>query len=398
MRRRLLASLTLIGWLSAAPAFAACDLSAPDALGAGQGDCGRLWADANLRLDQIQIVGTAESYKLAPTDQLLSLIRMGGKAGAQALDFGQPALSAQLDLGARSLEFDIAADPAGGLYKHPAGASMAGELLDPAYVARMSEPGVKVIHVFDVDYRSSCLTLKDCLTEVLTWSRTHPRHLPFVIVLHTNDRKTSMPGATRPAPFDGAAFERLDALIRSLFEPRELIVPDDVKGAYPSLRAAVAGRAWPKLAEARGKTIFLLDDTPAKVALYTQPASSEAPSLQGKPMFVTVNEDSPLASFLSIEDPIKDLARIESDVAAGFIVKTRADRGTREARQRNMARRDTAFSSGAQIVVTDFLLPDRKIGDYQVKLAGPARCDTKTAGNLCAGVEFPARPAAQNRR
>ena len=106
---------------------------------------------------------------------MLSLISMGGKKDAEALNFGEPALAQQLDAGARALEFDIAYDPQGGLFKNPAGASMAGELLDPAYVTAMSQPGFKVIHVLDIDFRSNCLTLKDCLTEVVAWSRTHPR-------------------------------------------------------------------------------------------------------------------------------------------------------------------------------------------------------------------------------
>jgi hypothetical protein len=188
-------------------------------------------------------------------------------------------------------------------------------------------------------------------------------------------------------PFDAAAFAELDGLIRSLFQPQELVTPDQVKGAYPSLREAAIAHAWPSLGEARGKVIFLLDDSAQKTALYA------TPSLEGKPMFVTADENSPLASFISIEDPVKDQARIASDVAQGFIVKTRADRETREARDGNIQRRDAAFASGAQIVVTDFLLPDKKIGDYQVKLSGPAQCDMKSAGALC-GTSTPSQLAA----
>ena len=81
-------------------------------------------------LNQIQIVGTAESYKLAPGPEMLSLIRMGGKEDAEALDFSQPPITAQLDAGARALSFDVVYDPQGGRFKNPAGASMADELLD----------------------------------------------------------------------------------------------------------------------------------------------------------------------------------------------------------------------------------------------------------------------------
>ena len=123
-------------------------------------------ADPGLKLNQIQIVGTAESYKLAPSAQMLSLIRMGGKKDAEALDFTQPPITDQLDAGARALSFDVVFDPQGGLFKNPAGASMADELLDKDYVAAMSQPGFKVMHVPDVDFKSSCMMLKDCLAQI----------------------------------------------------------------------------------------------------------------------------------------------------------------------------------------------------------------------------------------
>lgn len=390
MRFWLVAAMTgsLLGL--AGPAAAACNLSAPDASHAGGVPCIQPWLDANMRINQLQFVGTAESYKLAPSDALLSLIRMGGKKDAEALDFAEPPLADQLNDGARSLEFDVAYDPKGGQFKNPAGASMASDLLDPDYVDAMSKPGFKVIHVLDVDFRSSCMTLKDCLAEVAAWSRTHKDHLPILIALHANDAKTPMPGATQPLPFDADAFADLDAEIRSVFQANELITPDQIKGAHADLREAVQAGAWPTLGEARGKVMFLLDDKAEKTDLYAGPAKS----LQGRPMFVATDEQSPLAAFICIDDPIKDQGRIATDVESGFIVKTRADADTREARGNKTARRDAAFASGAQIVATNFLMPDKKIGDYQVTLAAASddavQCDTKLPGRQC--VSWAARP------
>ena len=373
-------AISLLGM--AGPAFADCNLSASDAVHAGDAACIRPWLDANMRINQLQFVGTAESYKLAPSDEMLSLIRMGGRKDAEALDFSEPPLADQLDAGARSLEFDIAYDAKGGLFKSPAGASMADEVLDPAYVSTMSQPGFKVIHVLDVDFHSSCLTLQDCLTQVAIWSRAHKDHLPILIALHANDTKTPMPGATKPIPFDTQAFADLDTEIRAVFQPDELITPDQVKGTHASLREAVQAGAWPKLGEARGKVIFLLDDKAQKTSLYAGPAGS----LEGRPMFIATDENSPLASFICIDDPVKDQTRIADDVAAGFMVKTRADADTREARDGKTARRDAAFASGAQIVATDFMMPDKKIGAYQVALTDgrSAQCDVKLAGQQCA--------------
>lgn len=390
MRFWLVAAMTgsLLG--VAGPAIAGCNLSAPDASHAGDDSCIRPWLDANMHINQLQFVGTSESYKLAPSEAMLSLIRMGSRKDAEALDFAEPPLADQLDAGARSLEFDVAYDPKGGQFKNPAGASMADEVLDPGYVDTMSKPGFKVIHVLDVDFHSRCLTLKDCLTEVAAWSRAHKNHLPILIALHTNDAKTPMPGATEPVPFDANAFVDLDAEIRAVFAADELIMPDQVQGTHATLREAVQAGFWPRLGDARGKVIFLLDDKAEKTNLYT----GAAKSLEGRPMFVAAGEDSPLASFICIDDPLKDQARISSDVASGFIVKTRADVDTREARDNKTDRREAAFASGAQIVATNFLMPDKKIGDYQVTFKATsghsARCDAKLAGQQC--VSWDARP------
>jgi len=347
--------------------------------------CSPVWMDANLRLDQLQVVGTAESYKQKPDSAVMGLIRMGGKKDAEALDYGLPTLAAQLDDDMRALSFDVAYDPQGGLFKKPAGAGMAMDLLPDAYIAAMAKPGFKVIHVLDVDYRSSCLALADCLNKVAAWSKAHPRHLPIVITLKTNDAKTPMPGATRPLPCDEAAMNALEGEIRAAFTPDQIITPDQVQGQYATLREAVLAHAWPKLGAARGRVIFVLDDSAAKAHAY----QGGRKSLEGRAMFIASDEAAPLAAFLSIPDPLKDGARIQAAVRAGFIVVTRADEDTREARDNKAARRDAAFASGAQIVETDFVAPDPAIGSYRVSLADnpAALCGATLGSEHCVRLE-----------
>ena len=102
----------------AARAAPVCDLNAASVAQVGPG-CTRAWFDANLHINQIQLVGTAESYKLRPSASMLGLIRMGSAEDAHELDFAEPPIAAQLNMGARSLEFDVADDPKGGLYARP---------------------------------------------------------------------------------------------------------------------------------------------------------------------------------------------------------------------------------------------------------------------------------------
>jgi hypothetical protein len=360
----------------------------PAAAQACNDHCSPAWMDANLRLEQLQVVGTAESYKQKPDSAVMGLIRMGGKKDAEALDYGLPTLAEQLDDDVRALSFDVAYDPQGGLLKDPAGAGMAMDLLPADYIAAMSKPGFKVVHVLDVDYRSSCLALADCLRQVSDWSKAHPGHLPIVIALKTNDARTPMPGATRPLACDETAMNALESEIRAAFTPDQLITPDQVQGQYATLREAVLAHAWPKLGAARGKVVFVLDDSAAKAKAY----QGARRSLEGRTMFVASEENAPLAAFLFLPDPLQDGARIRAAVQAGFIVATRADEDTLEARLNKTARRDAAFASGAQIVETDFVTPDSAIGSYRVSLADnpAALCGTQLASEHCVRFEEPA--------
>ena len=361
-----------------------CDREIHDAKSAGP-ECARSWLDSHLRLNEIQTAGTAESYKLRPSTTLLTLIGMGSKKDALQLDFGEPPIEQQLNLGARSLTFDIAFDPEGGLYEHPSGALMAGQFLEDNYIATMSKPGFKVIHILDIDFNSSCLTLNACLGSVASWSRKNPDHLPLVIMLRTNDERTPMPGATTPAKFTAAAFDALDGQIRSAFTANELITPDMVQGKFHTLREAVLAHNWPTLGEARGKILFLLDDDAPKVALYR----GARHALEGRAMFVATDDKSPAAAFVTVENPLKDGAVIAREVRAGLIVHTYSDADTTEARAKSTARLNAAFASGAQIVSTDFLAADPRISPYQARVPGNrvAECESLLPPSRCGGMD-----------
>ena len=86
--------------------------------------------------------------------------------------------------------------------------------------------------------------------------------------------------------------------------------------------------------------------------------------------------------------------RIGQAVRAGFIVLTRADEDTREARGNTMTRRDAAFASGAQIVQTNFVSADPAIGNYRVSLADEpaAMCGAQLASEHCVRFDEPDMP------
>lgn len=73
-------------------------------------------------------------------------------------------------------------------------------------------------------------------------------------------------------------------------------------------------------------------------------------------------------------------------VEAGYMVRTRADANTIEARTGETRRREAAFASGAHVVSTDYYRPDSTMGTgYQVSLPGgePGRCNPLTAPDWC---------------
>jgi hypothetical protein len=183
--------------------------------------------------------------------------------------------------------------------------------------------------------------------------------------------------------FDAAAFDALDAEIASVFSDKQLITPDQVQGKSETLRAAVIKGGWPKLGDARGRVFFALDEAPAKVAIYR----GERKSLEGRRMFVNTDEDSPAAAYLTLNEPEQDASRIREAVEEGFIVRTRADADTIEARDGKTGRRETALRSGAQYVSTDYMQPDPRFGKYSVKLPEgvTAVCNPVRAKRRCGG-------------
>jgi len=342
-------------------AASGCDLEAPS----GQDGCTRQAVD-QLPMNALQAVGTHNSYKLAISPAEMTLLRAMAPDQAAGLDYAHPPLSAQLAAGARQLEIDVLNDPEPGRYARPLGLRMTKAAA--AYdTTPLQAPGLKVMHVQDIDYRSSCPLFSGCLAEVAAWSKAHPDHVPLLILLNLKEGGAlPAPGAVTPAPFDAAAMDAVDAEIRSVFAPEALITPDDVQGDHPTLRAAAAAGAWPTLGEARGKVMFALDAPRSQVDLYR----GARRSLEGRVMFVNIEEDEDAAGYITLNDPQTQAERIAAAVAAGLIVRTRADADTMEARANDTSRREAAFAAGAQYISTDYMTPDVRFSDYQVSLPG----------------------------
>jgi len=299
---------------------------------------------AGLRLNEIQVLGSHNSYKLAmPADNFAALHELNATTAA-SLEYWHIPLTEQLDLGVRKLELDIFFDPRMQLFENRSN-------------GRSQFP---VLHVQNLDDRSSCLNLIACLEQLVAWSDEHPQHVPIFLSFNAKDDVIDRPGFVIPFPFGEDAWMAMDAELRAILGPR-LIVPAEVF-ATGTLR-------WPDLATVRGRFVAILDEGGDKRATY-------ANRWRGRAMFANLSERQPGAAIMIVNDPLTHFDRIQRLVRAGYIVRTRADADTREARLGDNRRRDRALASGAQLISTDYYRPADHFGTaYVVAVPEKIRCN-----------------------
>ncbi len=353
------------------------------AAGCGDEDAAAPTIDQTVHLNQIQVIGTHNSYHIQPRPELFSALVAFDSQFLQ-IEYTHRPLDQQFEeQDIRQIEIDVFADPNGGLYSKRRVLSVIGE--DPSSgLPELDQPGLKVLHIQDVDFETTCLTFVDCLETVKQWSDAHPRHVPIAILVEAKDDAIIDPlnlGFTVPLPFDSEQFDNLDAEIRSVFPPQQLITPDDVRGERDTLEEAVLNDGWPTLGESRGRVMFLLDNG-GKRDIYRD----GHPSLRGRILFTNSSPGEPDAAFVEQNDPLADPNRIPELVSAGYVVRTRADADTAEGRSGDTTTRDAALASGAQYVSTDYPPGDNPFGTgYLVTLPDGlvARCNPINAPPEC---------------
>lgn len=318
----------------------------------GAAQAGIFSSDEPVRLNDIQLIGSHNSYKQPISEPVMEQIAKANPALAKALNYAHLPLADQLSLGLRQIEIDVYADPEGGRFAKPLGAAIAAGRADAPVVdgLALSRPGFKVFHVQDLDYGSHCAAFTACLQIVKTWSDLNPGHVPLFVTLNPKTESIGIAGSTDPLPFTPALFDALDAEIRSVLPPEKLLTPDDVRGGHITLESAVLTDGWPELDSVRGKIVFVLDAPAAVAKLYR----ADHPSLRGRAMFGSFQPGSPEAGIVVLNHPIKDEALIRNLVRRGYIVRTRSDADTAEARASDFSRFQAARASGAQLITTDY--------------------------------------------
>jgi hypothetical protein len=362
-------------------------IGAAAAPGAGAGQPG----PGQVKLNEVQVIGTHNSYHRETSRQEQALydeLIERPRDYEDFLGYSHASIPHQFaSQHVRGLELDLLPDPQGGLYAEPLLRQRLGlgPLPDPAW----SEPGVKVFHITDFDYATTCVRLVSCLEQVRTWSDANPGHVPILILLELkrSDQRAERLGGVVSPPWDAAALDSLDAEIRSVFDEDDMVTPDDIRQPGLTLEQSVLRSGWPTLDSARGQVAFLLDNDRGPIRdAYT----AGRPSLEGRVIFTSVPPGNPDTAFVKRNDPLGDAntSRIQELVEQGYLVRTRSDLPLSTVRSGDTTMLEAALRSGAQVISTDFPavgMSARYGSDYVARLpeGGVARCNPVNAPRRC---------------
>ena len=291
--------------------------------------------DDTLRMNQLQAVGTHNSYHLRPTAE-----------PPPVWDYEHAPLDVQLgDLGVRQFELDVHWDAEVGAFA--------------------------VHHVPLIDAATSCAWLADCLGTLKVWSDAHRGHHPLMLLIEPKDEVS----AWQQEDFLAA----LDRELLAVWPEERLITPTELRGDHATLREGVVAGGWPTLGASRGRMIVQLHTGGPLAEAYTAGWTSTA-----RPLFTDVPPADPFAAFVAINDAVGDFDLIQASVAEGLLVRTRADSDRSDFEDGDRSRLEAALASGAQAVSTDHPSPDEATG-YVVQIPGgtPSRCNPLTAPAEC---------------
>jgi hypothetical protein len=305
-----------------------------------------------LKINEIQVIGSHNSYKKAILSEVYSyLAKKDSLHALPRIQYEHIAIPKQLDLGLRNLELDVYADSKGGKYAHPKILDLVKTVQPFDSDGKMKKPGYKMIHITDIDYQTWYYTLEDCLKDLKKWSDAHPDHDPVFITLEPKDGNANKFG-TEPEHYTSKLFDDLDNELKTYLGKNKIISPDDIRGSYKTLNEAVLHKNWPKVKDAKGKFLFVMDNNGENRDLYMK----GHPSLQGRVIFTNSKPETPEAAVLFMNDPS---SKINELVQQGYIIRTRADADTMEARSEDYSRFEKAKESGAQVISTDYYQPSK---------------------------------------
>ena len=324
----------------------------------------------SIRLNDIRILASHNSYKKKPDERVIRFLqkfkrRLGDDLDPKRMDYGHVSLVEQFTkYDIRGIELDIYHDPRGGRFAKRRINFFIRGLKQRTRDSLMRKPGFKVLHIADVDYESNYRTLSEALQEVRIWSKNNPAHVPIFINLELKDtapadysRFLRNIGFKRAIPFDSLAYLQIDEQIKRIFGTEHLLTPTMLRDTFVTTRARLNTMGWPHLNEVLGKVIFIFDGNGDAYKKYTHENLA----------FVYGNPNDAETAFVIRNNPIGNEKEI-STLTNTYIVRTRTDVETLQARNNDYTMFDAAIQSRAQILSTDFYAPDPTLSSYVVSI------------------------------
>lgn len=336
-----------------------------------------------LKINQIQLLGSHNSYHIRMDQRLLSFLSglsaiLPSNLDPSGLDYTHETIEYQLDkYNIRSFEIDIYNDPEGGRFSRRKGNLLIGKP-ESSFIPELREPGLKVLHIPDIDFETHCYTFKSFLNKLKGWSAKNPNHVPVVVLIEPKTQTVGDVlgplGFVSAIPFGREEMNTIDQEIREVYGPelKGVITPDMVRGDYSTLEEAVLAGNWPTLGESRGKVIFQM------IGRYQEIYAEGHPSLRARVIFASFRPGRPEAAFTQFEGMPGDEAAAKEAVAKGYMVRTRSDSPDNENRSGSYVRWNASLASGCQIISTDYYRPDPRyrtnsaFTDYAVAFPGNA--------------------------
>ncbi len=329
----------------------------------------------SIRLNDIRVIASHNSYKKRPDPKVIRFLskfkkRLGEDMDPKRLDYSHLTLTEQFnDYGVRGIELDVYYDPKGGKFRKRRVNFFIPGVKQRLKDVEMRQPGFKMLHIADIDYETHYLTFISALKEIKVWSDAHPDHTPLFINIEPKgdspgdySRVLRWMGFRRALKYDSVAYEALDQEIWSVFTNRNQVYrPENLKGSFTSVSERLKTENWPTLNECLGKVIFIVDgDRGGKYRQFLENG-------EDRPMFVYSEPESESTAFVKRNEPIGQEDAI-SELTELYIVRTRTDVETIQARNNDYSMYEAAIASQAQILSTDFYASDERFGSFKITL------------------------------
>ncbi len=281
--------------------------------------------DPTIKLNDIQILASHNSYKGMSTSLGRLFVGLGDSFDeARALKYSYQSITDQLQLGIRSMEFDV----------------------------RKRKDSFMLTHVPLVDNSSVAPNFALALEEIKLYSDNNPIHIPIILLIEVKTDWMILDHALQQ--IETEELLQLDQLIKDklgdrLYQPKDFMVND------LTVKETVTTMGWPSIQEMLGKVIIVLHPSE-----FNDRYEAIDPSMQSQAMFIGSNAhdlDHDYTSFIVHNDV--DVESIQALVEQGYIVRTRIDESLIFDQNRYMA----ALSSGAQILTSDFTSGRKDLDD-----------------------------------